>query len=131
MRYLQSRRKARIEIVPMIDIMFFLLVFFIMVTLNMIPATGIGSRLPGSSSAERLESPQVVISLDAAGMISVDQQSLSLEQLAALLRDRGAESRVVIAGAEAAALGALVAVMDTCRHAGISRIGIATREPEA
>ncbi|TCT21420.1 ExbD/TolR family protein [Thiobaca trueperi] len=130
MRYFQ-RRKARIEIVPMIDIMFFLLVFFILVTLNMIPASGIGSRLPASSSAEHLESPQVVISLDAAGMISVDRQSLSLEQLATLLRERGAESRVVIAGAEEAALSDLVTVMDTCRHAGISRIGIATREPDA
>ena len=130
MRYLQ-RRKARIEIVPMIDIMFFLLVFFIMVTLNMIPATGIGSRLPASASAERLESPQVVISLDAAGMIHVDQQPLSLEQLGALLRERGTETRVVIAGAEATALSDLVTVMDTCRLAGITRIGIATREPRA
>ncbi|SDY18521.1 biopolymer transport protein ExbD [Allochromatium warmingii] len=130
MRYLQ-RRKARIEIVPMIDIMFFLLVFFIMVTLNMIPATGISSRLPSSTSAERLESPQVVISLDAAGMIHVDQQPLNLEQLGVLLRERGRETQVVIAGADAAALGDLVAVMDACRLAGITRIGIATREPRA
>ncbi len=127
MRYFQ-RRKARIEIVPMIDIMFFLLVFFIMVTLDMIPATGIGGRLPASASAERLESPQVVISLDAAGLIRVDQQDLSLAQLSERLRAQGHETRVVIAGAESAALGDLVAVMDACRHAGITRIGIATRE---
>ena len=126
MRYFQ-RRKARIEIVPMIDIMFFLLVFFIMVTLNMIPATGIDSRLPVSASAERLESPQVVISLDAAGIISVEQQPLALPQLTALLRERGAETRVVIAGAEAAAVGDLIAVMDACRAAGVTRIGMATR----
>ncbi|MFD2112595.1 ExbD/TolR family protein [Thiorhodococcus fuscus] len=130
MRYLE-RRKARIEIVPMIDIMFFLLVFFIMVTLNMIPATGIGSRLPSSASAERLESPQVVVSLDAAGMITVDRQGMTLDELAAVLRERGTETRVVIAGAEAAAIGDLVAVMDVCRLAGVTRIGIATREPEA
>ncbi|MBK1718704.1 ExbD/TolR family protein [Thiocystis violacea] len=131
MRYLQPRRKARIEIVPMIDIMFFLLVFFIMVTLNMIPASGLDSRLPGSSSAERLEPPQIVISLDAAGLIRVDQRDLTLGQLAERLRAQGRETRVVIAGAEAAALGDLVAVMDACRHAGITRIGIATREPGA
>jgi biopolymer transport protein ExbD len=131
MRYLQPRRKARIEIVPMIDIMFFLLVFFIMVTLNMIPASGIDSRLPGSFSAQRLESPQLVISLDAAGLIRVDQEDLNLDQLAERLRAQGRETRVVIAGAEAAALGDLVAVMDACRLAGITRIGIATREPEA
>ncbi len=126
MRYFQ-KRKARIEIVPMIDIMFFLLVFFIMVTLNMIPATGIDSRLPTSASAELLESPQVVISLDATGRISIDQKPLSLNQLSALLRERGADTRVVIAGADTAALGDLVAVMDACRVADVTRIGIATR----
>lgn len=130
MRYLQ-RRKARIEIVPMIDIMFFLLVFFIMFTLDMIPATGIDSRLPASATADRLESPQVVISLDAAGLIQVDRQSLTLEQLSAMLRERGEDVRVIIAGAESAAVGDLVAVMDTCRLAGVARIGIATQEPEA
>jgi len=130
MRYLQ-RRKARIEIVPMIDIMFFLLVFFIMVTLDMIPASGIEGRLPAAATAQRLESPQVVISLDAAGMIQIDHHELTLEQLGALLRERGSETRVVIAGAEQAALGDLVAVMDACRAAGITRVGIATRGPDA
>lgn len=130
MRYLQ-RRKARIEIVPMIDIMFFLLVFFIMVTLDMIPASGIEGRLPAAATAQRLESPQLVISLDAAGMIQVDRHEITLEQLGALLRERGSEARVVIAGAEQAALGDLVAVMDACRAAGITRVGIATRGPDA
>ena len=83
------------------------------------------------TSAERLESPQVVISLDAAGMISVDQRTLTLEQLGALLRERGLETRVVIAGADAASLSDLVAVMDACRLVGITRIGIATQEPSA
>ena len=130
MRYLQ-RRKARIEIVPMIDIMFFLLVFFIMVTLDMIPASGIEGRLPAAATAQRLESPQLVISLDAAGLIQVDRHAITLEQLGALLRERGSEARVVIAGAEQAALGDLVAVMDACRAAGITRVGIATRGPDA
>ncbi|AGA91866.1 biopolymer transport protein [Thioflavicoccus mobilis 8321] len=129
MRYFQ-RRKARIEIVPMIDIMLFLLVFFMMMTLHMIPATGLTSRLPASTSAERLERPQVVIALAADGAITVDGEPTSLERLMTrLLADP--EARVVIAGAETAALGDLIAVMDTCRHAGITRIGIATREPSA
>ncbi|MDA8114755.1 MAG: biopolymer transporter ExbD, partial [Acidithiobacillus sp.] len=45
MRYFEAR-KGRIEIIPMIDIMLFLLVFFIMITLRMIPASGISTRLP-------------------------------------------------------------------------------------
>ena len=47
MRYFETR-KARIEIIPMIDIMLFLLVFFAIVTLHMIPANGVTSRLPQS-----------------------------------------------------------------------------------
>ncbi|MBK1733214.1 ExbD/TolR family protein [Thiococcus pfennigii] len=129
MRYLE-RRKARIEIVPMIDIMLFLLVFFMMMTLHMIPASGIASRLPASTSAERLERPQLVIALAADGTITVDGEPMGLEQLTTrLLADP--EARVLIAGADTAALGDLIAVMDTCRHAGITRIGLATREPSA
>ena len=45
-----EKKKGRIEIIPMIDIMFFLLVFFVMITLRMIPATGIASKLPRSST---------------------------------------------------------------------------------
>ncbi|MBW8065887.1 MAG: biopolymer transporter ExbD, partial [Ferrovum sp.] len=45
MNYFETKR-ARIEIIPMIDIMFFLLVFFIMITLHMIPSTGVASKMP-------------------------------------------------------------------------------------
>ncbi len=45
MRYFEHR-KARIEIIPMIDVMLFLLVFFIIVTLNMIPDAGVNLQLP-------------------------------------------------------------------------------------
>ena len=47
-------KRARIEIIPMIDIMLFLLVFFVMLTLKMIPTTGHTTKLPVSSTAESL-----------------------------------------------------------------------------
>ena len=50
MNYFEAK-KARIEIIPMIDIMFFLLVFFIMITLHMIPNAGLKTQLPSSASA--------------------------------------------------------------------------------
>ena len=50
MRYFETR-KARIEIIPMIDIMLFLLVFFAMMTLKMIPTSGHLSKLPASAEA--------------------------------------------------------------------------------
>ncbi len=60
MQYLEMR-KGRVEIIPMIDIMLFLLVFFVMVTIHMIPAQGIPSHLPGSTTAQTLPPPKLML----------------------------------------------------------------------
>lgn len=131
MRYFQMR-KARIEIIPMIDIMLFLLVFFIMITLRMIPSTGIASQLPQSSTAQDLPHPKVVITLLADGGIEVDDQKLSIDDLTVKLVNEPDHERtiVTIAGAGAATLQNLLDVMDACRKAGISQIGLAAKETQ-
>ncbi|MGC9161864.1 ExbD/TolR family protein, partial [Acidithiobacillus sp.] len=55
-RYFEIK-KGRVEIIPMIDIMLFLLVFFIMITLQMIPNSGLNLQLPQSSQAKQLPHP--------------------------------------------------------------------------
>lgn len=129
MRYFELR-KARVEIIPMIDIMLFLLVFFIMVMLRMIPASGISSQLPQSSTAQDLPHPEVVVTLLADGKIEVDGESLALAQLTAKLASGPEPDKtdVTIAGASTASLQNLLDVMDACRKAGIVRLGIAARE---
>ena len=129
MRYFEMR-KARIEIIPMIDIMLFLLVFFIMVTLRMIPASGISSQLPQSSTAKDLPHPKVVVTLLEDGEIEVDDQKLSLDQLTGKLAGEPdpAETDVTIAGAAHASLQNLLDVMDACRKAGVTHLGIAARD---
>ncbi len=128
MRYFEPRR-ARIEIIPMIDIMFFLLVFFIMITLRMIPSTGLTSHLPSSSTATALPQPKVLVTVDDAGAISVAGQSMTAGQLTAFLR-KGAPTRTVvtIVGAKRTPLQHLLDVMDACRSAGVTQIGLAARE---
>ena len=127
MRYFETR-KARIEIIPMIDIMLFLLVFFAIVTLHMIPASGVGAKLPQSRTAASMPHPEVVVSLASDGTITVDNQSLTLHQLTARLeRGHPAQTRVTIAGAGKASVQSLVSVMDACRKAGITHVGIAAR----
>ncbi|MGY8668848.1 biopolymer transporter ExbD [Bradyrhizobium sp. UFLA05-109] len=129
MRYLEVR-KGRIEIIPMIDIMLFLLVFFIMITLRMIPATGIASQLPQSSTAQDLPHPKIVITLFADGAIETDGQKLTIDDLTTKLAsepDRE-HAAVTIAGAGTATLQNLLAVMDACRKAGIVQVGLAAKE---
>ena len=57
-----EREKPRLEIVPMIDIMMFLLVFFVMIVLRMIPDSGVTLHLPGASTAQPLPHTQVGVS---------------------------------------------------------------------
>lgn len=127
MKYFEQR-KARIEIIPMIDIMLFLLVFFIIVTLHMIPATGVATHLPASSTAQTMQHPDIVVTLQADGSIMMDNRPLSLDDLGARLRQHNpAKTSVTIAGASKAPLQALLSVMDACREAGITRLGIAAK----
>uniref|UniRef100_UPI00191BAA72 ExbD/TolR family protein n=1 Tax=Acidocella sp. C78 TaxID=1671486 RepID=UPI00191BAA72 len=64
-RDLLERERPRLEIVPMIDIMMFLLVFFVMIVLKMIPDSGVALKLPGAQTAKELKPAQVVVMIDA------------------------------------------------------------------
>jgi biopolymer transport protein ExbD len=124
-------KKGRIEIIPMIDIMFFLLVFFVMITLRMIPATGIASKLPRSSTATMIERPKIVISLLDDGEIVVEDQKMTADQLTSYLLSRDpAHVNVTIAGSKTATMQYLVIVMDAVRSAGVTQIGIAAKNTD-
>ncbi len=128
MRYFETR-KGRIEIIPMIDIMLFLLVFFIMITLRMIPASGIATRLPASNTAQALPKTPLVVELHRDGRLQFQGQTLTRAQLEQqLARNDPAHSQIILAGTKEVTLQQLVAVMDACRRAGVSQMGIATQE---
>ncbi|WP_206997146.1 ExbD/TolR family protein [Trinickia mobilis] len=128
MKYFEAR-KARIEIIPMIDIMFFLLVFFVMITLHMIPNAGLRTQLPSSATTQSLPPPKVTVALFADGSLSVDGQMLSTTQLTAMLAARAdaAHTAVTITGSKEAQIQKLVAVMDACRAAGVTQIALAAQ----
>ena len=127
MQYLEMR-KGRVEIIPMIDIMLFLLIFFIMVTIHMIPTQGLPAQMPASSTARDLPKPKVVLTLRQSGAVEMDGHAVSLPDLEARLRQGNpAETQVTIAADQGADIQALVKVMDTCRHAGVSAIGLAAK----
>ncbi len=127
MRYF-DRKKARIEIIPMIDIMFFLLVFFIMIKLHMIPSAGLATSRPSSSTAITLPRPKVIVALSPDGTITTGGRTLSAVQLTAFLENRNpTHDDVTIEGAKQASIQSLVTVMDACRAAGVEHIGLEAR----
>jgi biopolymer transport protein ExbD len=122
--------RARIEIIPMIDIIFFLLVFFMVSTLSMTINHGLPVNLPTAASSQNdlRESFNVTIMQD--GTLFLNKEPTSLEALGQRVKD-GLErdpALVVIINADDQALhGAIVSVMDEVRLAGVSRLAIAVR----
>src|ERR1035437_5210444 len=83
------KRKGRIEIIPMIDVMMVLLVFFELISVNVIPALGIKTHLPNSSQAQSLATPvkQVVVSIGLDEHIVVDGAAVTLTNLSQAVRN--------------------------------------------
>ena len=112
----------------MIDIMLFLLVFFVMIALKMIPSSGLIGHLPTSATTESLPPTKVLIEIHQSGTLMVDEQVMNIESLKAKLRPLAQGKTVVtIAGAATVNMKQLAEVMDACRQSGISQIGLATR----
>ncbi|KAF1042070.1 MAG: Biopolymer transport protein ExbD [Herbaspirillum frisingense] len=77
-----EKRRARIEIIPMIDVMMFLLVFFVLLSLNVIPALGIKTALPSSSSASDLQTQNIArITLGVGGELELEGKTVANEAL--------------------------------------------------
>jgi biopolymer transport protein ExbD len=128
MRYFETR-KARIEIIPMIDIMLFLLVFFAMMTLRMIPTTGQISKLPTSSTATAMPAPKLLVEIRAGGQFFIDGQPMTASQISALVRGREpAKLAVTIAGSADASLQYVMQVIDAVRLGGATQVGLAARQ---
>ncbi len=125
------KRRARIEIVPLIDIMFFLLATFVMVSLSMVKSRGISVVLPQASTGQPQEqTDHVSVSVTENGQLYLDKRELSLQELVETLqrlKAQNPELRVHINGDQNARLGLAISVLDEVRKLGISKIAFETR----
>lgn len=128
MRYFEAR-KARIEIIPMIDVMLFLLVFFIIVTLQMIPDKGVNLQLPVSSQTDTLPHPKFTVNVLPDGTIKVKGQVMTTDQLTAMFAADGdpAKTELTIATDKTSQFQNFMTVIDAARKAGVTDIGIAAQ----
>jgi len=124
--------KARIELIPMIDTMAFLLVFFMIASLAMSRQAGLPVSLPRAETAD----PQtwgdrsLVVTLESDGGVYLNKEAVARGSLAEKIRGRLAERPdliVVINADEGIRHGDVVAAMDAAKNAGAARMAIATR----
>ena len=127
----RARKSSRLEIIPMIDVMMFLLVFFVLISLNALPALGLRVALPYASNPMRLEvTRRVTLTLTAAGEVYLDGERTTLEGITQRLRSyaRDAKLTVIISADRDAHLQPLVSVLDALKSAGVVSAAIVARQ---
>ncbi|WOB45246.1 biopolymer transporter ExbD [Thermoleptolyngbya oregonensis NK1-22] len=121
-----------INIVPMIDVIFAILTFFVLSTLFLTRSEGLPVNLPGAATADLQPQEQTVVTIDASGNLSLNRQPITLDALDAAVRQRtdGGNSPLVVINADKAVPhGQVVAVMDRLRAIPNVRLAIATERP--
>ena len=123
------RKKARLEIIPLIDIMFFLLASFMMVSLQMQKVRTLKASLPTATLAASGEKPDIVnLRVDRLGLIHLDKSQISRADLHSLLTNRFAHNTnlpVSISGDRDARYGDAISLLDFVKQAGIQRVAVA------
>jgi len=123
----------QINIVPMIDVIFAILTFFIMSTLFLTRSEGLPVNLPKAATARQQQVPaKITISIEKDGTVSVNRQPTTIDGLAAQLRTLvgdNQEALVVVNADQQVAHGNVVAVMDKVRQIPGAKLAIATQKP--
>jgi biopolymer transport protein ExbD len=123
---------SQINIVPMIDVIFAILTFFIMSTLYLSRSEGLPVNLPGASTAQSQPQSQTVVTIDASGNLALNRQPIALDALEAQVRAlalTGQQPFVVINADQGVTHGKVVTVMDRLRKIEGVRMAIATQRP--
>ena len=121
-----QRRHSRIEIIPLIDIMFFLLASFMMVSLQMDRTQNIKVKLPAASQSRADYKPDMInIAVDKNGQAWLEKKPISLPELDVALSNRfrmDTNLPVYISGDTDTKHGAMVDVLDAVRRAGVQKV---------
>jgi biopolymer transport protein ExbD len=122
-------RRARIEIIPLIDIMFFLLASFMLASLSMIKLQSVKVELPEASTAKRDFKPDIVnIGVDRAGDMFIEKTQVNMAELHTYLSNKfraNTNVPVYLSGDKDARHGAIIRVLDLVRREGIQKISFA------
>ena len=126
----QAPSKARIEIIPMIDVIFFLLVFFMISTLSMTVNRGLPVNLPTAATSQKEVGANIALTLTQDGALFFNREPIALQDLgqrvkAALATD--AQLMVIINADGQTRHSSVIEILDELRGAGVSRLAIAVK----
>ncbi len=128
----QSENKLEINIVPMIDVIFSILAFFIISTLFLTQSQGLPVDLPQASNTQQQTKTEITVTIQEDGKIAFNEEEVSLEELITNVKQAAANSQetiVIMKADEAVSHGEVVTVMDNLRGIEGVKLAIATTKP--
>ncbi len=131
----RAKTRPRLEIIPFIDIMFFLLATFMMASLAMIENEGLDLDLPPAYSSQPAQElpDRITISVTESGEIFLNKEPVVLAELEGLFRQahqKNPELAVILQGDTESRFGKVVEVFDKARMVGLTKLVLRTQRPE-
>ncbi|WP_440338899.1 ExbD/TolR family protein [Megasphaera elsdenii] len=129
--HVKMKKKPVFMIIPMIDIIFFLLVFFMMNSLQTVAQKALAVQLPQAQSASAPVQMPLIVTVDKAGHITLDNKPVTLDEASTLMKQHmadNANAAVILQADKDTAHGQVVAVMDMLKSAGVKRLAIAAKQ---
>jgi biopolymer transport protein ExbD len=133
MRFKRLKRRTQIktgqlDMAPLIDVVFQLLIFF-MLTSNFVLQPGISVSLPKAISSEVIRSENLVVTLTGQDLLFLNGEPVTITDLTPRIREAAQDNKSVLLKADThASLGRVVEIWDLCRDLGVSKINIATNQ---
>lgn len=127
----RDNESPQLVIIPMIDIIFFLLVFFMMSMLSMVVQKSIPVVLPVTQSAKLDVERKVPVTVTADGHVYVEQEGMNLDVFVRrmqLEKTRNEKVIIILRADKNVSYGAVVAVLDTLKKVGLKNVSIATEQ---
>ena len=128
------KRRGRLEIIPLIDIMFFLLASFMLVSLTMQHLLSIKVSLPTATQAKSTAKPDMAtLTVDRYGQVAMDDKPIQFTELFKVLQQRATTNPkypVYIQGQKDATHGSMIFVLDLVRRAGIQKVAFSVKVAE-
>jgi biopolymer transport protein ExbD len=127
----QSEEEEGVDMTPMLDIVFIMLIFFI-VTASFVKEAGIDVNRPGAVTAEKKEKASILVAITDKGEIWIDKRPVDVRAVRAnieRLRAENPQGSVVIQADKESKNGLLVKVMDAARQAGVENVSLAAETP--
>lgn len=128
----RARKDVEIAIVNLVDVIFILLIFFIMTT-TFSKETGLDITKPSAGSATQLQKENILIGISKEGTLHLNDRQVDLVMLQAILRREmaaDAEKSAVIVADRNADMGVVVDVMDECNQAGVRKVSVAANQDD-